>query len=247
MARTAILGGAAVLALLAAAAGANAARDGHLPQGGQPVQLDPDDLSTKIDNPYRPLRPGDRWRYRETDPEAPKVRVVVTVTDETKTVANGATARVVHAVERESGEVTEQNYAWYAQDKEGNVWYLGEDTREIENGDVTSTKGSWEAGVDGAQPGVAMPAHPRVGLTYREEHYKGVAEDRAEVFSLRERVEVPFRRFGRGVLLIKEASPLEPELLDYKFYAKGVGQVLGIEVSGASGREELVSFRRGRR
>ena len=110
---------------------------------------------------------------------------------------------------------------------------------------MTATKGSWEAGVEGAQAGVIMPARPKVGLAYREEYAKGVAEDRAKVFSLHERAEVPYRRFGSCVLLIKETSPLDPPgALDYKFYAKGVGPVLGVEISGGSDREELVDFHR---
>lgn len=221
---------------------------GELPTGSEAVELDPKDFSTRIDNRYLPIRPGDRRVVRVTDSEGLRERNVLTVSDETKLIANGITARVVYTVVSEKGKVIEDNYAWYAQDKQGSVWYLGENAREFENGEVKTTKGSWEAGVDGAQPGIVMPARPKVGLAYREEGAKGVAEDRAKVFSLRERAEVPFRRFGSGVLLTKETSPLDPPgFLDYKFYAKGVGLVLGVEISGGSDREELVSFHRGPR
>ena len=242
-----ILAGTAAVALLVGGYTAHAAPNGGLPTGNDPVQLEPSDFTTRIDNPYRPIRPGDRSVFRVTDAEGLRERSVVKVTHGTKLIANGVTARVVYTKVFEDGKLIEDNHAWYAQDDNGNVWYLGERAREIENGEVTSTKGSWEAGVDGAQPGVVMPAHPKVGLAYREEYAKGVAQDRAKVFSRRERAEVPFRRFPSGVLLTKETSPLDPPgFLDYKFYARGVGPVLGIEISGGSDREELVRFRRGR-
>ena len=218
-----------------------AAADSGLPQGADRVHLDPADFTTEIDNPYSPMTPGDRRVYRVSDPEGPQQRAVTTVTNDSKRIANGITARVVYTKVLEKGELIEDNHAWYAQDERGDVWYLGEKAREFEDGEVTTTDGSWEAGNDGAQPGVIMAARPRVGLAYREEHYKGVAEDRALVFSLSERAEVPFGRF-RNVLLIKETEGIERTLLDYKFYARGVGQVLGIEVSAGSGREELVSY-----
>jgi hypothetical protein len=216
-----------------------------LPHGSEPVNLDPADFTTKIDNPYWPMRPGSRWVYRETDSEGARQRVVVTVTRRTKLIANGITARVVHDVVTEDGKPVEVTDDWYAQDKAGNIWYLGEDTTEYENGKPVSKHGSFEAGVDGAQPGVIMPARPRVGMRYRQEYYKGQAEDRARIFSLRERAEVPFR-FFRRTLMTREENPLEPRVLEYKFYARGVGPVLAVAVSGGTDREELVRFRRGR-
>src|SRR5918995_5360128 len=144
----------------------------------------PDSFSTKIDNPYWPMRPGSRWVYRETDSEGARQRVVVTVTDRTRLIANGVTARVVHDVVRRRGELVEVTDDWYAQDDAGNVWYLGEDTTEYEDGRPVSTEGSFEAGVDGAQAGGVMPARPRRGMRYRQEHYAGHAEDRARVVSL---------------------------------------------------------------
>src|SRR5918995_4623438 len=144
----------------------------------------PDSFSTKIDNPYWPMKPGNRWVYRETDSEGARQRVVVTVTHRTKLIANGVTARVVRDVVTEKGEFVEVTDDWYAQDRRGNVWYLGEATTEYENGRPVSTSGSFEAGVDGAQAGVIMPARPRPGLRYRQEYYEGEAEDRAEIVSL---------------------------------------------------------------
>ena len=192
------------------------------------------------------MRPGSRWIYRETDPEGARQRVVVTVTRKTKRIANGITARVVHDVVTEDGELVEVTDDWYAQDRCGNVWYLGEATKEYEDGKVVSTEGSFEAGVDGAQAGVIMPAKPRAGLGYRQEYYAGHAEDRASVVSLGEQAEVPFGYFRKGtVLMTRDVNPLEPKILEYKFYARGIGPVLAIGVSGGSDREELVRYERG--
>jgi hypothetical protein len=216
-----------------------------LPKGSEPVHLDPADFTTRITNPYWPMRPGSRWVYRETDSEGTRQRVVVTVTNRTKRIANGVTARVVRDVVREGRRLVEVTDDWYAQDKAGNVWYLGELTKEYENGKLTSTEGSFEAGVDGAQAGIVMPARPRPGLRYRQEYYKGHAEDRARVVSLKEQVEVPSGHYRR-VLMTRDVNPLQPKVLEFKFYARGVGPVLAVSVSGGSDREDLVSYRRGR-
>jgi hypothetical protein len=212
-----------------------------LPQGSEPVDLRPAEFTTAIDNPYWPMVPGSRWVYRESDGEGGVQRVVVTVTGETKRIANGIEARVVHDVVSQGGEPVEVTDDWYAQDADGNVWYLGEQTAEYERGKVVSTKGSWEAGVDGAQPGIVVLADPRPGLAYRQEYYAGEAEDRAEILSVDEQAEVPFGHFA-SVLMTKDLVPTEPRVLEYKLYARGVGPVLTLDVSGAAGREELVSF-----
>lgn len=121
------------------------------------------------------------------------------------------------------------------------IWYLGEDTKEYEKGKPPSTKGSWEAGVHGAQAGVAVPARPRVGLRYRQEYSAGQAEDAARVLSVNEQAEVPFGHFT-GALLTKEQTRLEPKVVEYKLYAKGTGQVLAVTVSGGADREELLRY-----
>jgi hypothetical protein len=210
-----------------------------LPQGSEPVELDPDEFTTEIDNRYWPMEPGTRWTYREIDEEGKEVRVVVTVSSETKEIANGVVARIVRDTVTEEGALIEDTFDWYAQDADGNVWYLGEDTKEFENGKVVTTAGSWEAGVDGAQPGILVPAEPEVGMTYRQEYYAGEAEDAAAVLSLDEWVEVPFGKY-ESVLMTKDYTPLEPDVLEHKFYAPGVGMVLALQISGGSGREELV-------
>jgi hypothetical protein len=218
----------------------SASRD--LPRGGEPVELNPDEFTTEIDNPYWPMTPGNRWVYRETEGGA-ELRVVVTVTERTKRIANGVEARVVRDVVTEDGEPIEVTDDWYAQDSDGNVWYLGEDTAEYANGRVVTRSGSFEAGVDGAQPGIAMPADPQVGSTYRQEFLAGEAEDFAEVLSTNAKVKVPYGSFD-GALKTMDVNPLEkPKPVEHKFYAVGVGPVLAETVAGGGGVEELVSFR----
>ena len=213
----------------------------QLPQGDEPVRLDPADFTTEIDNPYWPMKPGTRWTFRETDGEGGEAKVVVIVTNLTKKMANGITARVVRDTVTEDGEIVEDTNDWYAQDAEGNIWYLGEDTAEFEDGKVSSRAGSFEAGVDGALPGIAVPAAPRPGMEYRQEYYKGEAEDSGRVLSTEELAEVPSGRY-RDALLTKDFTPLEPDVLEYKLYAKGVGPVLILTASGGAGREELLTM-----
>jgi hypothetical protein len=199
------------------------------------LALVPGPTSTRIDNRYWPLAPGTRWTYRERADQ----RNAVTVTRTTKRIANGVTARVVRDTVARGGEIVEDTFDFYAQDRRGNVWYLGEDTAEFEHGRLTTREGSFEAGVDGALPGIVMPAHPRAGMRYRQEFYRGHAEDRAAILSSREMAETPFGRF-KNVLLTKETNRLEPDVLEYKLYAPRVGPVLSLLVSGGSEREELV-------
>jgi hypothetical protein len=183
------------------------------------------------------MSPGSKWTYRE----GTKERVEVTVTGKTKRVAAGIEARVVHDVVSKDGQPVEVTDDWYAEDGDGNIWYLGEDTKEYENGKVASTEGSWQAGVDGAQAGVIIPAHPAVGMSYRQEYYAGEAEDKGTVLSLDEQADVPFGHFSH-VLLTKDYTPLEPKVVEHKFYAKGVGPVLTLAVSGGGGDEKLLRF-----
>lgn len=216
-----------------------------LPQGSERVEMDPAEFTTNIDNPYWPMTPGSTWVYRETDSEGADQRVEVTVTDRTKKVANGIEARVVHDVVTEDGVPVEVTDDWYAQDSEGNIWYLGEETTEYENGKPTSTEGSFEAGKDGAQAGIILPAAPKPGMKYRQEYYKGEAEDKGEIVSISEQAEVPFGHF-RNVVMTKDTNPLEPKVLEFKFYARGVGPVLAVSVSGSSDREELLTYTKGK-
>ncbi len=137
---------------------------------------------------------------------------MVTVTHKTKTVANGVKARVIRDVVTENGTPVEITDDWYAQDTAGNIWYLGESVRNYEHGELVDRAGSFEAGVDGAQAGVAMPADPVPGLSYRQEYYRGQAEDRAAIVTLgEEQVEVPFGYFT-AVLMTRDLVPTEPRV-----------------------------------
>ena len=226
-------------AALALCAGCGGDGGSALPQGSEQVELDPADFTTVIDNPYWPMTPGTRWTYRELDEEGKALDVRVTVSNATKRIANGVTARVVRDTVTSDGEVIEDTFDWYAQDGDGNVWYLGEQTAEFEDGKVSSRGGSFEAGVDGAEAGVIMPADPEPGLAYRQEYYKGEAEDNGEILSLHEQAQVPAGHY-RDALLTKDTIAIEPDVLEYKLYAPGVGPVLTLGVSGGGGREQLV-------
>jgi hypothetical protein len=229
-----------VASLAVTACGGDDGGGQDLPQGSEPVDLNPDDFTTKIDNPYWPMEPGSKWVYSETDEDG-KHRIVVTVTEKTKTIANGVEARVVRDVVT-NGDLVEVTDDWYAQDSDGNIWYLGEKTAEYEKGKVVTRKGSFEAGVDGAQAGIIMPANPEVGQTYRQEYYAGKAEDNGKVVSLDQQTEVPAGHFPH-TLLINDLNPLEPKVSELKFYEKGVGPVLAVSVSGEAGdREQLHSY-----
>jgi hypothetical protein len=241
----------AAAVLLASAWGGTAwgaaPRNQGLPEGAELFDLDPTSFSVEIDNPYWPMQPGTRWVYRETDAEGAELEVIVTVTSETKEIANGVTARVVRDTVSEGGAVVEDTFDWYAQDSDGNVWYLGEDTAEFAKGKITSRSGSFEAGVDGALPGVAVPANPVAGLRYRQEYYAGEAEDQGEVLSVDEQVQVGVGHYEH-VLMTKDTNPIEPKVLEFKFYVPDVGPALAIAVSGSGDREELLEVTRvGRR
>ena len=236
----------AALGVLAAAFAVSACGgDGKstLPQGSEPVDLQPADFTTKIDNPYWPMSPGSRWVYSETDTEGTSQKVVIEVTRQTKMIANGIEARVVRDTVTEEGVPVEITDDWYAQDSDGNLWYLGEYVTNYEKGKVVDHGGSFEAGVDGAQAGIAVPANPEPGLTYRQEYYKGEAEDRAAVITVgEEQVQVPFGYFKDGILMTRDLVPTEPKVQELKFYAPGVGPLLSVHLDGAGGRAALVTF-----
>jgi hypothetical protein len=235
-------GGSSESSTQTAAGGATTGPDSSsLPVDGKPFDIDTSGFTTEIDNPYFPLSPGKTWIYRETDAEGAKRKVVVTVTSDTKTIM-GIEARVVHDQVTEDGQLSEDTYDWYAQDSQGSLWYFGEDTKEYEHGKLKTTEGSWEAGVDGALPGIIIPADPQPGMVYREEYYKGHAEDGAEILSLNAHANVPNGTFDH-VLQTRNFTPLEPNLVEEKFYARGVGPVLEITVTGGSDRSELLSVK----
>ena len=221
--RTLFVGAGAVVVAAALAAGAAglAARTGRA------------DFSARVDNPWFPLTPGTTYVYTGLKDGKP-ARDVLTVTHQTATIA-GARCVVVNDRLYLRGRLAERTTDWYTQDQQGNVWYFGETTAEFDaRGRLTSTEGTWRAGVDGAQPGIYMPAHPRVGQSGRQEYYKGQAEDHFRVIGL----------FGKTAVLTEETTPLEPGVVDYKLYARGVGTVLERTVKGGDELLQLVSVRR---
>jgi hypothetical protein len=229
-----------------ASTAAGSSSQGSLPQGGEPVSLNPADFSINIDNPYWPMSPGSKWVYSETDTKGTNQKVVVKVTDKAKMIANGIEARVIRDTVTENGVPVEITDDWYAQDKAGNIWYLGEYVTNYKNGKVVDHSGSFEAGVDGAQPGIAMPANPEPGLSYRQEYYKGEAEDKAAVITVgEEQVQVPFGYFNKEVLMTRDLVPTEPKVQELKFYAPDVGPLLSVHTDGAGGRAELVNYSQG--
>lgn len=189
--------------------------------------LDPADFVADIDNPWLPLAPGNEWHYTATA-TGDVDTITVTVLDETREI-QGVTATVVQEVARDrSGEVVEATVDWFAQDADGNVWHLGEE-------DV------WQAGVDGAEAGLAMPARPRVGDGYRTGYLEGEAEDRAEVVDLDGSASVPYGDLT-GLVEIENSTPLEPGVLERKVYARDIGLVRDVMVDGGDALVELVSF-----
>jgi hypothetical protein len=198
--------------------------------------IDPASFVTTIDNPDLPLAPGARWVYEGSADGEPEHTEVV-VTDQRRDVM-GIPAVVVRDTVSVRGQVVEDTFDWYAQDQDGNVWYLGEDTKEYDNGEVTSTAGSWEAGVDGALPGIVMTAHPEVGQAYRQEFYPGQAEDMAEVTAVGATKTVARGNYG-DVVVIKEWNPLEPDVIEQKYYAPGIGVIAEETLAGGDDRSEL--------
>jgi hypothetical protein len=210
-------------------------------QSGEPYTptIDPANFVATVDNPYFPLVPGTRWVMKGQGESAGEV-TTTEVTADTKTIL-GVVCTVVRDEVDADGELQELTFDWYAQDAAGNVWYFGEDTAEYKNGKVTTRKGAWETGVDGAQPGIIMPADPVVGVTYRQEFFEGEAEDLAKVVELAASAETPADSYS-DVLVTEDWTPLEPDVVERKFYAPGVGLVMERLVSGGHGINRLTEF-----
>jgi hypothetical protein len=207
---SAIIG--SVLLLMAGCTGGSSSQE----QKAYTPHIDPAEFTTKVDNEYFPMEPGTTFLY-----EGGTEHSEMTVTSDTKMVM-GVECIVVDHREWEGDMLIEKTYDWFAQDKEGTVWYFGEDTKEYEEGEVVSTKGSWEAGVDGAKAGIIMPAEPKVGQSYHQEYYPGEAMDMARVLSLKASVTVPYGSFDE-VLETREWTPLQPGFSEKKYYVRGVG------------------------
>jgi hypothetical protein len=201
--------------------------------------IDPANYVHAVDNPYFPLVPGTRWVMRANGDDAGEV-TITQVTSRTKTIM-GVKCVVVHDQVRTDGAVTEDTLDWYAQDVDGNVWYMGERTAEYKNGSVTSRAGSWEAGVDGAVAGIIMAAHPTVGLTYRQEFLRGEAEDLAKAVDLSSPARTPYKDFT-DALVTQDWTPLEPKQVEDKFYVAGMGLVMERLVQGGTSTNVLTDY-----
>ena len=194
-----------------------------------------------MDNAYFPLRPGTTFTYRGQQDGKPRL-VTVLVTHRSKTIL-GIRATVVLDQVLVGGRREEKTFDWYAQDKHGNVWYLGENSSDFVNGKWVRSDGSWEAGVKGAKAGIVMKANPRVGNVYRQEYYAGHAEDMAKVLSRNTSVAVAYGSFQHA-LQTSEWTPLERGVVEHKYYVRGVGNARTIMVKGGSEEEHLVSVTR---
>jgi hypothetical protein len=197
-------------------------------------------FSTNVDNKFFPLTPGTTLIYTGTK-DGKKALNLVATTSRTK-VIDGVITRVVEDRLYLNNVLEERTSDYYAQDRCGNVWYFGEDTATLDRqGNVISTEGSFHAGVDGAQPGVFMQAHPQVGRKFRQEWYQGQAEDVFKVVSLSAPVTVPYGSFDKA-LRSEETTALEPGVLDNKYFVEGIGEVTELAVKGPREKLRLVEI-----
>lgn len=189
------------------------------------------DFVPGIDNPYYPLIPGTKWVYEAKLEDGTIERNEIEVLHETREIM-GVTATIVHDVVYVEGQVTEETFDWYAQDKDGSVWYLGEDVNNYENGVLSNHAGSWEWGKNGALPGIIMWPDPSAHLNeeYYQEYYVGEAEDKGQVLGVNESVTVPYGSF-ENVVKTYDFSAIDPDLKENKFYAAGIGNIKEIDLS----------------
>ncbi|MEA2447331.1 MAG: hypothetical protein QOK47_968 [Actinomycetota bacterium] len=250
--RTLITAGTLVLALLGAACGdaaptpkvdEPAAAESRAPltiEDPYEPTIDPANFGGPIDNPYMPLEPGTTLVYEGLS-DGEKELNTVEVTDKTKNIL-GIDCVVVLDKVFADGVLAEKTLDWYAQDVDGNVWYMGEYSKSYENGKFVDAHGSWEAGVDGALPGIAMPADPMVGDSYRQEYLKGEAEDTGEVLQTDATASVPYGSY-ENVLVTEDLNPNEPKVVEHKYYAPGVGFVREEMLKGGNDTVKLVDIR----
>jgi hypothetical protein len=235
------------LLLLTALVVVVAAAWGATPHNPAPVttpynpDIDPADFGGPIDNPYLPLRPGTVFRYRGVGDDGKTHELnIVRVTRHRKTIM-GIKARVVLDKVWAGGKPEEKTFDWYAQDRHGNVWYMGEDSYDFEHGHWVRNDGSWTAGVGNGKPGVIMLAHPRRGDRYRQEYSPGHAVDQAKVLGKGGTVRTPYRTFSQ-TLLTREYSTIDKQF-EKKWYARGVGLIQEDAITKSKEHSELVSVR----
>jgi hypothetical protein len=241
---SALIGGGSATAALTTSAGSQT--PGPIKSGagpGWPATLSPSDFVRHVDNPWFPLKPGSKWHYKGAKGHT-KMVDHMRVTHRTKRIL-GVKATVVHDVVRVHGRREEVTNDFYAQDRHRKVWYFGENTKELDrHGNVTSREGSFQAGVNGARAGVLISGHPKVGQSARQEFLKGQAEDHFKVLDLNASVSVPFVS-SHHALRTKEWTPLEPGVIDNKYYVRGIGDVKEVTVKGPREVLRLVSFTKG--
>ncbi len=251
--RTVALGAVTLLAVLAAGCSSSSASTPSTSSeaavappswaltGSYKPSIDPANFVATIDNPYFPLRPGTAFHYQGMSEGTPQTDDMV-VTDRTKQIL-GVTCTVVRDTVSEHGKAIERTFDWYAQDKQGNVWYMGEDSLELKHGRLVRASDSWESGVDGAEPGIIMLADPKAGDVYRQEYYPpGKALDEAHVRGFEADVNVPYADFRRA-LVTEEWSPVEPQL-EQKSYVAGIGEVEEHLTEGGNEHFDLVGVTR---
>ena len=235
---------AATAGLLAAAAGIAGA------SSPVPPLPPPSDFASRIDNPWLPFPPGMILTYHGIK-DGHQAVDVLTVTHKTRLI-KGIRATVIHdrlyqwtgrGVKRRK-YLAERTTDWYAQDNQGNVWYLGENTATLApNGHVTSTEGTWRVGVHGGRAGIFMPAHPSVGASGYQEFYPGHAVDHYRVLRLNAHVSTPAAS-SRHALLTQETTALEPGVVDHKYYVRGIGDVIERTIKGGNEHFTLTSITR---
>jgi hypothetical protein len=241
--------GALVVGVAAYASGKKAGFESGAAKGPNPrpaPRFDATRFTTHIDNAWYPLKPGIVYVYRGTE-DGDRLRDVFWITSRVTTI-EGVRCRIIKDKVFVNGVLQERTTDYYSQDAEGNVWYFGEDTAELdEQGNVTNTDGTWRSGRDGAEPGLFMEANPQVGHHFQQEYLRGEAEDHYRVVTLSAEVDVPYGHFGnnklrRRVQITKEWSPLEPEVRDHKYYVRGIGQVKEQTVRGGNEALSLVKI-----
>ena len=206
--------------------------------------IDPKNFVSRVDNPYFPLKVGTAFHYRGAKDAVAQTDDMV-VTHQVKYVL-GVRCTVVRDTVSEHGKPRERTYDWYAQDTQGNVWYMGEDSLESKSGRFVRASDSWEAGIHSARPGIIMRGHPRPGDVYRQEYYpKGQALDQARVVGTAGPVHAPAGAFSRA-LVTDEWSPVEPQM-ERKYYVAGVGEIKEQVTAGGHEHFELVAVTHGSR
>jgi hypothetical protein len=210
--------------------------------GAYAPKIDPANFVSQVDNPWFPLKPGTvtRWTGVAEDGKTPQLDIA-TVTNQTKRI-EGVDTTVVRDVVQSNGKPFERTYDWYAQDRAGNVWYFGEDSSDYRNGHWQPSGGSFQAGVDGAAPGIIMPAQPQAGDAYRQEYYPKHALDQAKVVGYRP-AKVPYGSFARTLTTV-ETSALEPGLREQKNYVRGIGETKSQDLSVDHEAFQLVAVKR---